>query len=47
VNIAALRPETTQQKIWFTALSGMLGAVGMGFVWLRKRGHLRFGVEND
>jgi hypothetical protein len=35
--------RTTTQKIVFTATSALIGTVGITFLWLRKRGYLKYG----
>jgi hypothetical protein len=35
-------PVTTmEQKIWLLAIGGVLGFVGIGFLWLRRRGYFK------
>jgi hypothetical protein len=33
--------RTPQQKAMFLGVSGVLAGVGIGFLWLRRRGYLR------
>jgi len=38
---AGKEAQTPGQKAVFLALSALLGLVGIGFFWLRRRGHLK------
>jgi hypothetical protein len=37
--------QTTGQKNTFIAMGAVMGIVGIGFLWLRKRGYLKYGAE--
>jgi len=39
--------RTTRQKMTFIALGVLFGVVGIGFLWLRRRGWLKDGLPGD
>jgi hypothetical protein len=46
VPFIAIEGPTTEDKVRLMGMGAVLGAVGLGFVWLRLRGYLKFGDQD-